>query len=153
MWAVRGLWRGDVLTDGYNVFYKRRALQMMQKLVLLALAGTAGTLARYGLAGLVQRTSGTVFPWGTLAVNLAGCFLAGLLWVLFENRWPVSGETRTIILVGFMGAFTTFSAMILETGELLRSAEWMYAVVNIVMQNGLGLVALFAGAAVGRLAG
>ena len=78
--------------------------------------------------------------------------MAGLLWTLFQNRWPVSGETRTIVLVGFMGAFTTFSAYILETGEMLRSAEWIYAIGNMVLQNGLGIAALIAGTMLGRLA-
>lgn len=125
---------------------------MIQKLAWLALAGALGTLARYGLAGFVHRINGASFPWGTVVVNLTGCFLAGMLWTLFENRWPVSGETRTLVLVGFMGAFTTFSALILETSELLRSAEWMYAAANVAMQNGLGFVALFAGVALGRIA-
>ena len=123
---------------------------MIHKFALLALAGALGTLARYGTAGLVQRIHGTSFPWGTLAVNLTGCFLAGLLWTLFENRWPLSGETRTIVLVGFIGAFTTFSAFILESGELLRSAEWFHATVNLAMQNILGFAALFAGVALAR---
>lgn len=121
------------------------------KLVWLALAGAAGTLARYGLAGWVHRLDGASFPWGTVAVNLTGCFLAGLLWMLFESRWPVSGENRIVVLVGFMGAFTTFSAMILETGQLLRASEWMQAAANLALQNGLGLIALLAGAALGRM--
>ena len=124
---------------------------MLQKLGLLALAGALGTLARYGLAGFVHRINGASFPWGTVAVNLTGCFLAGLLWMLFENRWPVPGETRTLVLVGFMGAFTTFSALVLESSELLRSAEWMHAAANVGVQIGLGFVALFAGAVLGRM--
>ena len=123
---------------------------MVYKLLLLALAGALGTLARYGAAGIVQRIHGTSFPWGTLAVNLTGCFLAGLIWTLSESRWPLSGETRTVILVGFMGAFTTFSAFILESGELLRSAEWMQALANLTMQNVLGFAALFVGIALAR---
>ena len=70
---------------------------MIQKLAWLALAGAFGTLARYGLAGFVQRINGASFPWGTVAVNLTGCFLVGLLWTLFENRWPVSAETRMLV--------------------------------------------------------
>ena len=124
---------------------------MLQKLALLALAGAMGTLARYGLAGFVQRISGVSFPWGTVVVNICGCFLAGLLWSLFENRMTVSGETRTIVLVGFMGAFTTFSTLILETNDLLRSTEWLHAVANLTIQNGIGLLALFIGIALGRL--
>ena len=65
---------------------------MIQKLALLAVAGAMGTLARYGLAGLVHRICDTPLPWGTLVVNVVGCFVAGLLWALFEDRWPVSGE-------------------------------------------------------------
>ncbi len=124
---------------------------MIQKLILLAIAGAVGTLARYGLAGFIQRIDGVSFPWGTITVNIIGCFLAGLLWALFENQWSVSSETRTVVLVGFFGAFTTFSAMILETGKLLRSSEWMFAIGNVTLQNGIGLVALFAGAALGRI--
>ena len=123
---------------------------MVHKLALLAFAGALGTLARYGTAGVVQRIHGSSFPWGTLAVNSTGCFLAGLLWTLFESRWPVSGETRAVVLVGFMGAFTTFSAFILESGELMRAAEWMSAFANLAMQNIFGFVALFAGIALAR---
>jgi CrcB protein len=123
-----------------------------KKLLFIALAGCVGTLSRYGLVGLVHRLNIFSFPLGTLAVNVTGCFLAGMLWALFESRWPVSGETRTIILVGFMGAFTTFSAYILETGELMRSSEWLYAFGNIALQNGLGFMALFTGALLGRMA-
>jgi len=118
---------------------------------LLALAGALGTLARYGLAGLVHRISGVTYPLGTMTVNLTGCFFAGLLWALFESRWPVTAEVRMIVLVGFMGAFTTFSAFILESGELVRSAEWMSAASNIALQNSLGFVALFAGTRLGSL--
>ena len=125
---------------------------MVQKLLWLSLAGAFGTLARYGLAGVVHRISGVSFPWGTLTVNIFGCFVAGVLWALFENRWPLSGETRVLVLVGFMGAFTTFSAFILETGELVRSAEWMHAGANVLLQNGLGFAALVSGAVLGRMA-
>ena len=123
---------------------------MVYKIVWLAVAGAAGTLARYALAGLVHRVSNTAFPLGTIVVNILGCLAAGVLWSMFENRWPVSGETRTIILLGFMGAFTTFSAYILETNELLRSAEWLRAIANILLQNGGGLLAIIIGAAIGR---
>ncbi|GAB4325091.1 MAG: fluoride efflux transporter CrcB [Candidatus Sumerlaeia bacterium] len=125
---------------------------MIQKLGWLALAGALGTLARYGLAGAIHRLDGASFPWGTAAVNLTGCFLAGLLWALFESRWVVSGEVRTLVLVGFMGAFTTFSTLILETGQMLSSGEWLHAAANLAVHNGLGLIALIVGLTLGRLA-
>lgn len=125
---------------------------MAKKLILIAIAGALDTLSRYGFAGFTHRILGSSFPWGTLVVNLTGCFLAGLLWTLFETRWPLSGETRVIVLMGFFGAFTTFSALILETGELMRSAEWLYAAANLFSQTTLGILAFFAGVILARLA-
>lgn len=124
---------------------------MLQRLLLLALGGAAGTLSRYGLAGLSQRVGGFSFPFGTLAVNIVGCFLAGVLWVFFEERWSTGGETRIFVMIGFLGAFTTFSSYILESGELLRSSEWFYGAGNMVLQNVLGFGMLFLGAALARL--
>ncbi|MBX3730913.1 MAG: fluoride efflux transporter CrcB [Candidatus Sumerlaeia bacterium] len=124
---------------------------MLGKLLLLALAGSLGTLARYGLAGFVHRFDGASFPWGTLTVNVVGCLLAGLLWALFEGRVQVSAQTRVVVLVGFMGAFTTFSTFALETAELVRAAEWARAVGNVLLQNGLGLTAMMVGMTLGRL--
>jgi CrcB protein len=98
---------------------------MTAKIVAVAAAGALGTLARCGLAGLTHKLNATAFPWGTLAVNLSGCFLVGLLWSLFESRWPVAGGTRVVVLIGFMGAFMSFSAYMLETGDLVRSAQWV----------------------------
>ena len=124
---------------------------MLVKIAGIALAGAFGTLARYSLAGFVHRLNTTSFPWGTLTVNLCGCFLAGLFWSLFENRWTVAADTRAMVLIGFMGAFTTFSTYILETGELMRSAQWIAVAVNISGQNGLGILGLAAGMMIGRL--
>lgn len=125
---------------------------MMQRILLLCLAGASGTLCRYALAGLVHRIVGTTFPWGTLAVNVTGCFTAGLMWSLFEHRWVIGGEARVIIMIGFIGAFTTFSTFILESGELIRTTQYLMAAANFIFQNGLGLLALTAGIALGRLA-
>lgn len=124
---------------------------MIQKLGWLALAGALGTVSRYGLAGLVQRLSGGSFPWGTLVVNLLGCFLAGLLWGMFEKRGVVTALPRTVLLVGFLGAFTTFSTLTLETTEMLRASELVYATANLTLQNGIGLAAIFAGTMLGRM--
>jgi len=123
---------------------------MIQKLFWLALAGALGTLARYGVAGTAQRVFGGEFPWGTLAANLVGCFLAGLFWSVAESRLSISGQMRTIVLMGFMGAFTTFSAFMLETSELLRDAQWSWALGNIALQNILGLILFFIGLGIGR---
>jgi CrcB protein len=123
----------------------------MTKLAWLAGAGALGTLARYGVGGVVQRAFGGAFPWGTLVVNALGCLLFGLVWALAEERLVISGETRLVLLVGFMGAFTTFSTFAFETSAMLRDAEWSFALANVLSQNVLGIVCFFAGLALGRI--
>jgi len=123
-----------------------------RKLLALAVAGTLGTLARYGLGGLVQRLHESAFPWGTLVVNALGCFLFGVVWALAEERLVISGETRLVLLVGFMGAFTTFSTFAFETSAMLRDAEWLLAASNLLAHNVLGIACFFVGVALGRLA-
>ena len=120
------------------------------KLLLIALAGGFGTLARYGLSGLVQRMTGATFPWGTFVVNVAGCFLFGLVWSLLEERLAVAGQWRAIVLIGFMGAFTTFSSFAYDSAGLMRDPQWGLAALNVIGQNALGLTCLFLGLAAGR---
>ena len=123
---------------------------MLQRVLLLSAAGAAGTLARYWLSGAVQRFTSATFPWGTLAVNASGCFLFGLVWSLAEERLLISGQTRLILLIGFMGAFTTFSTYMFETRQMLAGSEWMLASANFVMENVAGLVLLILGTVLGR---
>jgi CrcB protein len=120
-------------------------------LLLLGLAGAAGTLARFGLYGLVQRLADTSFPIGTLAVNALGSFLFGIIWPLAEERLLISPDARRILLVGFMGAFTTFSTFAFETGQLAREAQWAAAIGNITAQNILGIGLFLLGLSLGRL--
>jgi fluoride exporter len=122
----------------------------MKRLLLLALAGSIGTLARYGLSGLVQRHAGALFPWGTFAVNALGCFLFGLVWTLAERRMWISPEYRIVILVGFMGAFTTFSTYAFETTQQLQDAQWGAALGNIVLNNVLGIALVYLGLSLGK---
>jgi fluoride exporter len=120
------------------------------RLLWLALAGALGALSRYALSGAVQRAHESAFPWGTLVVNALGCLVFGVVWTLAEERLVISGETRLIVLVGFLGAFTTFSSYAFETGAMLRDAEWWLAAANVLGQNTLGIVCFFLGAALGR---
>jgi len=122
----------------------------VQKILLLALAGVAGTLARYYLAGAVHDLLGREFPFGTVAVNLLGCALFGIVWTLADERALLSPQTRLVLLVGFMGAFTTFSSFIFESATLIRDQEYLKAAINIVGQNILGYGCFLLGAACGR---
>jgi fluoride exporter len=123
----------------------------MQKLLLIAVAGGLGALSRYGLAGLVQRWTDSMFPWGTAVVNVVGCFVFGLLWVAMEERFSLSPETRVIVLTGFMGAFTTFSTYMFETQQLLEDSQYLAAFGNLGLQNVLGLAAVILGLTLGKL--
>ena len=124
---------------------------MWMKIGLLAIAGAVGTLARYWLNNFVYWLCGEGFPWWTLVVNVLGCFLFGLVWTLAEERALISGETRLIILTGFMGAFTTFSTYAFETSDRIRLGLWLSALGNFAAQNVLGIFGVFLGWAVGRL--
>jgi fluoride exporter len=121
------------------------------KLAWLALMGALGTLCRYGLDGAVLNVCGTRFPWGILAVNSLGCFLFGLIWSLAEERLMIGGETRSLVLIGFMGAFTTFSTFTFDTLKFLQASQWGLAVANSLGQMALGLLLLFLGLKIGSL--
>ncbi len=120
---------------------------MLQKIILLAIAGALGTTARFGLAAMVHRIMGADFPWGTLAVNVVGCFFAGVFWAISQHTPIVSPQMRLVVMIGFMGAFTTFSAFMLETGQIMQDSGWPHALGNIFLQNVVGILALFAGLA------
>jgi CrcB protein len=121
-------------------------------ILLIAIAGALGTLARYYLGGFVQRAAGAGgFPWGTFSVNMLGCLLFGFVWTLAEEKFVIGPQARAVILVGFMGALTTFSTFVFDTGALLRGSQLALAIGNIAVQNVTGLLFLFLGIAVGRL--
>ena len=124
---------------------------MLEKLGLIALAGAAGTLARYWLSGLVYDVLGRDFPWGTAVVNILGCFLFGLVWEAGAERMLLRTEARAVLLTGFMGAFTTFSTFIFESGGYLEDGRYLAALANVGFQTVVGFGALFAGLMLGRM--
>lgn len=123
---------------------------MLQNLVLLSIAGATGTLARYGMGELVSHLAGRKFPWSTLSINLLGSLLFGLVWTLADERKLISPQTGLVILTGFMGAFTTFSTFAFESSQLLSTGRWDLLLANLLAQNGLGLLAVFAGRALAQ---
>ena len=91
------------------------------RLALIAIFGAVGTLARYGLQGLVQIRTASTFPYGTLLINLSGCFLLGLIGQFTLNRMVISPDWRVAIAVGFFGGYTTFSSFGWETARCWRT--------------------------------
>lgn len=122
----------------------------MKKLLFIALGGSMGALGRYGLARFVYRFTGVVFPWGTLTVNMLGCFIIGFCYDLFD-RSLLSAEIKSMVTIGFLGAFTTFSTYSLETVNLFRDGEIRLGVGNMLISNILGIIAVVLGFITSRL--
>jgi fluoride exporter len=119
--------------------------------LLAALGGALGALARWLVALALPRSSGE-WPWATLTVNLAGCFLIGVLLVVLELRSPDADRLRTFLGAGVLGGFTTFSAFAVEFADLLRAGRPVIAVGYVVVSVLGGVLAVAAGAATGRAA-
>jgi CrcB protein len=115
------------------------------RILLLILFGSAGTLARYGLQGLVQYRTESTFPTGTLAVNLLGCFLLGGVGQFALDRLIIPPDWRIAITVGFFGAFTTFSSFGWETAKMLQDGEWPWALLYVTISVVGGLLLALAG--------
>jgi CrcB protein len=112
----------------------------MAKFILLVVGGAIGTVSRYLLAGIVYRGFGTQFPYGTMAVNLSGCFIIGFLAALVEKKFLLGPNMRVFLMIGFCGAFTTFSTLIFETDNLIKDGEIARAVVNVLLSCIVGIV-------------
>jgi fluoride exporter len=123
----------------------------MTRLFLIGLAGFVGTVSRYWLSGVVARRYGETFPLGTLIVNLSGCFLVGLLFYVLQERFVVNPTVRTVVLIGFLGGFTTFSSLGLQTFTLLQDGEFGLAVLNVTASNFIGLLLVWFGYTLARI--
>lgn len=122
----------------------------MQKLLLIAAGGAVGSVVRYALAGWVQKLGSGAFPVGTLVVNLSGCLAIGFLGMVLTGPWLVREEYRVAILIGILGGYTTFSAFGRETYLLVADGQWTPAIMNVVLSNGLGLIAVWFGHRMGQ---
>ena len=116
-----------------------------------AVGGAFGAVARFAIDGWVSERTGGLFPWGTLVINLSGAFLLGLLATLAIDRAVLSPDIRPIAMIGFLGAYTTFSTWMLDCWRLMQEGAWALAVANLVGSVLLGLVAVGLGVALGRL--
>jgi CrcB protein len=120
----------------------------MSKLLLIALGGGIGSVARYLIDGWVQRATSSSFPTGTLLVNVSGCFAIGLLTALFAES-TLREEYRVALLVGVLGGYTTFSSFGRDTFKLASDGQFLYAAANLLLTNVFGLAAVWLGHRVG----
>jgi CrcB protein len=122
----------------------------MRHVVLIAVGGSLGCLARFGMSTMVHGFTGEVFPYGTLLVNVTGSFLIGVLAEVFDAAL-IPSPWRSLVTIGFIGGYTTFSTYTLETLNLLRDGELRLAGLNFLGNNVLGLVAVAAGLYTSRM--
>jgi CrcB protein len=116
----------------------------MLKILAVMAGGSLGAASRYSLFMVVQRLAGDRFPVGTLAANLLGSFLVGLLWSMFEGT-RLTNEWRLFIFTGFLGGFTTFSTFTRETTQLFKIGEWRIALLYLGLSNVLGILLVLYG--------
>lgn len=123
----------------------------MRTAVGIAIAGAAGAVSRYGVEALIARWLGASFPWGTLFVNASGALTLGLLFTVFTEQVVVGPWLRSSLTIGFLGAYTTFSTLSLETFRLLEDRAYVLAGANAVGSMLAGLTAVYAGVVLGRV--
>ena len=123
----------------------------MNQWIYLTVGGIAGTLGRYILSGLVYQRMGTNFPYGTLVVNVLGCLIVGFLDVIFEEKFLLAPNMRLLLMVGFCGAFTTFSTFVLETSNLIKDGQTWLALGNVLVSVVIGFMAFRLGMFLGEI--
>ncbi len=122
----------------------------MSQLVYIAAGGATGALMRYWMSNGVYALLGRGFPYGTLTVNVVGSLLMGFFYVFMIERMDVSVEWRAALMIGLLGAFTTFSTFSIETLNLLESGEQLKAALNILLSVTLCIIGCWLGMIVGR---
>ncbi len=116
----------------------------MLSILLAFIGGGLGTLSRYGIYQLPLKHHSTGFPVATFIVNLVGALVIGLLWGIFEAK-SIPNEYRTMLFVGFLGGFTTFSSFMLDFMKLMRNKEFITAVLYVLLTNVVGIMLVFVG--------
>jgi CrcB protein len=122
----------------------------LTQLLAIAAGGAVGALLRFWVSSGVYHLLGRGFPYGTLVVNVLGSLVMGFLYVLFLERLSASPEIRGALLIGFLGAFTTFSTFSIETLNLLEQAELMKAGLNMLVSVSACILACWFGLVIGR---
>ncbi len=122
----------------------------MANIIIIGIGGFLGAISRYGVALWIGQRWGRSFPLGTFVINVSGSFLIGLLMSLFTERFMVNPQWRLLLVVGFLGAYTTFSTFEYETGTLLKDSEWLIAGLNVVLSVFAGFIALKLGEVIAK---
>lgn len=123
----------------------------MENILVIGAGGFFGAASRYAVALWIGERWGRSFPLGTLVINVSGSFLIGLLMYLLSERLMVNPLWRSLLVIGFLGAYTTFSTFEYETGNLLRDGEFLFAALNVTASVLVGFAALKLGELLGKI--
>ncbi len=123
----------------------------MYKILLVGIGGFFGSTLRYWLGGVVMERTDATFPLGTMVVNLTGSFLIGIFFAVALERFSIGEGTRILLAVGFLGAYTTFSTLMLESYTMMEAGELLLAGLNLAGSVILGFMAFYLGLVLGRL--
>ncbi|MBF0565532.1 MAG: fluoride efflux transporter CrcB [Nitrospirae bacterium] len=119
--------------------------------LIIGAGGFIGAITRYALAAWIGQRWGRSFPLGTFVINVSGSFLIGLIMSLLTERFMANPYWRLLLVVGFLGAYTTFSTFEFETGNLLKDGEILYAALNVVLSVFAGFIALRMGEIISKI--
>ncbi len=119
--------------------------------IIVFAGGGIGASSRYALGTWIGQKWGRSFPLGTFTTNVSGSFLIGLLMTLLAERFTENPQWRLLLVVGFLGGYTTFSSFQYETGKLATDGEFLYAVLNVVLSVTAGFLALKAGESLAKI--
>lgn len=123
----------------------------MNTITLIFIGAGFGGVLRYGVSTGIYNLFNKNFPYGTLVVNVSGSFLMGFLFVLLLERFQsIAPQLRALLLIGFLGGYTTFSSFSIETINLMENANWFPAIVNILLSTILCLMAAWTGVILGK---
>jgi len=123
----------------------------MQNILIIGLGGFLGAVVRYAIGLWIGQRWGRSFPLGTFLINVSGSFLIGFLMSLFTDRLMLNPQWRIFLVIGFLGAYTTFSTFEYETGALVKDGEWLVASLNVMLSVFVGFAALKLGEGAARL--
>lgn len=122
----------------------------MEKYLFIGLGGFLGSISRYWLSALIHKFAGMNFPYGTLTVNVIGCFAIGLLMTMFQEHFVENPNIRLFLIIGVLGGFTTFSSFSFDTLALMKAGNFLSAGVNIVASVTVCLMATWIGYYIGE---
>ena len=126
-------------------------MQLVTQYLIIGLGGALGSMLRFGLGGLIDTSvqkTGQIFPWGTIVVNITGCFVIGFIFTISasEGRIILGSLTRNFIMIGILGGYTTFSSFSIQTLTLAQDGQWWGAAANVVLSVVLCLAGVWLGA-------